>query len=185
LKESETKGPASVSKFQKFRGNASGSAVATAIPAHGDRDAAADAPSADPALASSSSTTLGNSSNPSAISSSAGTAPSASEDKHAVSAHLSSAHHAEAGSVRPTSLSSSRAMPLDLRDAPQRAVDPDHAPAAVSTLKAATDARIAAVEARTLHLQAQIDRMMSQLELKDREIGGTACVMLLPPIAIA
>jgi hypothetical protein len=76
-------------------------------------------------------------------------------------------------------------MPLDLRDAPQRAVDPDHAPAAVSTLKAATDARIAAVEARTLHLQAQIDRMMSQLELKDREIGGTACVMLLPPIAIA
>ncbi len=40
------------------------------------------------------------------------------------------------------------------------------------TLKAATDARINAVEARTSHLQTQLDRMLALMEQKDQEIEG-------------
>jgi hypothetical protein len=40
------------------------------------------------------------------------------------------------------------------------------------TLKATTDARINAVEARTSHLQTQLDRMLALMEQKDQEIEG-------------
>jgi hypothetical protein len=42
----------------------------------------------------------------------------------------------------------------------------------VLTLKAAADARITAVEARTSHLQTQLDHMLALMEQKDKEIEG-------------
>jgi hypothetical protein len=172
LRDAETRAPATVSKFQKFRGSVSGSAAAPSASDHIEKHAIADVVSAQSTAAIISKTEQGSLPKPVSIFSSTGAAHLASEDVSTFSAQPSAAHHGRTDNGRSNLSHSSRATSLDLSDLSNRAIDLGSAPAALPSLKAVTEARIAAVESRTLHLQAQLDRMLSQIDIRDREIGG-------------
>jgi hypothetical protein len=173
LKDAEARAPATVSKFQKFRGNVSVSAAAPAVSAQGEKGMAVDALSADSVSTAISKIEIRNASKPTTDFSNTGAMPLASEDDSNFSTQLSTAHHSDTENFHSTHKHSSRIFSLDLRN-----IDPGTAPAAASSLKSVIDARISALEARTVHLQTQFDHMVTQIETKNREIGGIVLMLM-------
>jgi hypothetical protein len=65
------------------------------------------------------------------------------------------------------------------RDTTRRVNSLDSQHVAAASLQQVTEARVVAAEARNLHLRAQLDQILDQIEQKDKEIAGLfACCCL-------